>query len=72
MVHRAKELRNRIFHHEPICHRADLREQHQDMHSVIGWTSPPLATVAKATDRFLEVFDTDPSHYVASLHDLPI
>jgi hypothetical protein len=72
MVHRAKELRNRVFHHEPIFHWADLREQHQDLHAVIGWISPPLAAVATETDRFLQVFATDPNHFVTSLHDLSI
>lgn len=72
MVHRAKELRNRVFHHEPVLHWADLREQHQELHTVIRWVSPPLATVANTSDRFPEVYGRDPLRLVATLDDLPI
>ncbi len=54
-VHNAKELRNRVFHHEPVFHWANLRDHHREMHTLITWISPELAALAAVTDRFPEV-----------------
>lgn len=48
-------LRNRVFHHERIVHWRDLDAQHQLIHKVIGWISPPLRQVTTALERFQSV-----------------
>lgn len=54
-IDRAKKLRNRISHHEPIWHWNDLEDQHGEIVEVIGWISQPLRELAELCDRFPEV-----------------
>lgn len=58
-IHEAKELRNRVFHHEPIWYWQDLLEQHQRMCETMSWISEPLADLLTAHDRFAEVWEWD-------------
>lgn len=39
-VEEARELRNRVFHHEPILHFPDLLERHRRLLELLGWFSP--------------------------------
>jgi hypothetical protein len=55
LLNRARHLRNRAFHHEPIWHWRDLREQHATL-DLVGWTSPPLRDTVEALDRFDAVY----------------
>ena len=55
-VNRIRELRNRVSHHERITHWA-LDQFHHDLIEAIGWISPPLQHLAKATDRFPTTFN---------------
>lgn len=48
-------LRNRVFHHEPIWFRPDLRARHEDCLSVISWVSPILGERARVLSRFESV-----------------
>lgn len=59
LTHNARELRNRVFHHEPIFHWGNLHDHHREMHTVITWISPELAALAAITDRFPEVSAMD-------------
>ena len=54
-IHEAKELRNRVFHHEPIWHWHDLVAQHHRILETVGWISPPFAELAALSDRFDDV-----------------
>ncbi len=48
----ARRLRNRVFHHEPVWHWTDLRDQHQMLVETVGWLSPLMADLALKLDRF--------------------
>jgi hypothetical protein len=50
-----RNLRNRVFHHEPVWHWKDLPEKHQQLREATGWTSQELAELVAAVDRFPEV-----------------
>lgn len=56
LLNRVRHLRNRAFHHEPIWHWRDLREQHAIALDLIGWMSPPLRETVGALDRFDAVY----------------
>jgi hypothetical protein len=56
LLNRVRHLRNRAFHHEPIWHWRDLREQHAIALDLIGWMSPPLRETVGALDRFDSVY----------------
>lgn len=47
-----KELRNRVFHHEPIWHWRDLEAQYDQLLEAIGWINPEISRVLAALDRF--------------------
>lgn len=51
-----RELRNKVFHHERIIHWADLKIKHQQILEAICWISPELCELAKALDRFTEIY----------------
>lgn len=71
-IHRAKELRNRIFHHEPIWHWQDLQQQHQEIVETIQWLSQPLYDFHQLADRFPQVLNQDLSQYETVLDSLKI
>jgi hypothetical protein len=50
-----RNLRNRVFHHEPIWHWRDLPEQHRQMLEAIGWISRSHAKLCIGMDRFFDV-----------------
>lgn len=47
-----KDLRNRVFHHEPIWYRPNLQQEHADTHQAIEWISPTLHRAINAVDTF--------------------
>lgn len=52
-----RQLRNRIFHHEPIWHWKDLKQQHTQLLEAIGWLNPALRdTFQLVADRFPAVY----------------
>lgn len=51
-----RQLRNRIFHHEPIWHWLDLEQKHADIVATVGWISPELQTVLRKVDRFSKTY----------------
>jgi hypothetical protein len=56
-VNKIRNLRNRIFHHEPIAWNLNHLEQiHADIVKVIGWLNKGLPEVAKPLDRVTTVF----------------
>lgn len=54
---RIRILRNRVFHHEPIWHWKDLREQHKAIWEMIGFLCPRLLELVSFIDDFPEVLD---------------
>ena len=47
-----RNLRNRVFHHEPIWYWQDLQQQHQDMLEALSWMSPEMKELVMTVDRF--------------------
>jgi len=52
-----RDLRNRVFHHEPIWYWQDLQQQHQDMLEALGWISPQMKDLVMTVDRFDDVYN---------------
>ncbi len=52
-----RDLRNRVFHHEPIWYWQDLERQHQDMLEALDWISPEMKELVMAVDRFDDVYN---------------
>ena len=50
-----RELRNRVFHYEPIWYRQDLLQVHTSIHEVIRWISATLHSIIHAVDTFPNV-----------------
>lgn len=59
-MEKIRDLRNRVFHHEPIWYRQTLAADHADLRAAIGWLSPFASALAEELDRFPEVFETRP------------
>lgn len=51
-----RQLRNRVFHHEPIFDRPHLAQHHNDIIEAIAWISPEVSKAIQRFDRFPEVF----------------
>ncbi len=54
-INRIRQLRNRVFHHEPIWNRPNLAAEYQLMAEVVDWISPELAHLLRVMDRMSEV-----------------
>jgi hypothetical protein len=52
-----RELRNRVFHHEPLFDDRRLRLRHRDIHEAIRWIDPLLVERIQPFDRFTDVYD---------------
>jgi hypothetical protein len=55
-LNRVRELRNRVFHYEPIWHWADLERQHQEILETIQWVSKDMHDFVMGMDRFVTVY----------------
>lgn len=55
LINRARMLRNRVAHHEPVWHLKDLPEQHTAILDLIGWMSPDMRATLESGDRFPRV-----------------
>jgi len=53
-----RQLRNRIFHHEPIWRYPDLGQRHSELLETIYWLNPELREAIQLFDRFPEVYRT--------------
>ncbi len=51
-----RKLRNRVFHHEPIWNRSNLREEYDDILEAIGWISLELRDALERYCRFPDVY----------------
>ncbi len=50
-----KDLRNRVFHHEPIWYRPNLAQEHANILQAVRWISPPLNRGIQVVDSFADV-----------------
>ena len=51
-LNRIRNLRNRVFHYEPIWHWQDLAEQHTILLLIIEWLSPAAKQYVTVLDEF--------------------
>ncbi len=51
-----QKLRNKIFHHEPIWNKSNLKQEFDSTLEVIQWISPMLCETTKNLSRFPDVF----------------
>lgn len=51
-----RELRNRVFHHEPLFHDPLLHQRHSDVYRAIHWVNPRMVDHTKPFDRFPDVY----------------
>lgn len=54
--HRIRQLRNRIFHHEPVWYWQDLVQHHQEVMEALGWIEPAARNYVGVLDRFNDVY----------------
>ena len=54
--HRVRQLRNRIFHHEPVWYWQDLAQHHQEVMEAFGWIEPTARNFVGILDRFNDVY----------------
>ena len=66
-MNRARSLRNRVFHYEPIWNDSSLEQKHQEIKEAIGWMSPAALKAVELFDRFPEVFRSGPAFYELNL-----
>jgi hypothetical protein len=58
-----RNLRNRVFHHEPIAHWPNLQKDHQEIVETISWISPSHGRYVGLADRFEEVLASGWQNY---------
>ena len=54
--HKVRQLRNRIFHHEPIWYWQDLPQQHEQILEAISWIEPAVKDLVMTIDRFSPIY----------------
>lgn len=52
IIDNIRELRNRVFHYEPIFNQTDLDKIHTNIRKVLGWINTDLQTMTKMFDRY--------------------
>ena len=65
-----RNLRNRVFHHEPVWHWSDLVNHHDKILEGIHWINPPLKEYVEHLDRFRDIYRKGPVSYHDSLQKI--
>lgn len=55
-----RELRNRVFHHEPIWHYGNLPKRYEDIVDALGWMSSEATAALGTLSRFPDVHTSGP------------
>lgn len=55
-LEKARRVRNRVFHHEPLAHWADLASTYDDLVELLGWFSPEARHHLTHICRFKQVW----------------
>jgi hypothetical protein len=58
-----RELRNRVFHHEPIWQLPNLLQLHDGILEAIGWMSPPVGNLTAYITQFPRIYTEGYRHY---------
>ena len=59
-LQRTRQLRNRVFHYEPIWYWNNLEGYHREILDLIRWINPEMAGMVGLADRFPEVYAQGP------------
>lgn len=59
-LQRTRQLRNRIFHYEPIWYWNNLEGYHREILELIRWINPEMAGLVELADRFPSVYAQGP------------
>lgn len=61
-IKKARDLRNRVFHHEAIYHLPGLDHEHDMLRTFARWLYPNFAILSLSSNRFEAVYQqgTDP------------
>ena len=62
-LHTIRRIRNRVFHHEPVWNRSDLKALHRNVLETIGWISLEMRRFIEMLDRFPNVYSQGPQKY---------
>ena len=65
LMQTVRRLRNSALHHHSIWHWRDLRDQHKQMHIMIGYICTSIAVMAKEVDRFPAIYQSGPGQLSA-------
>lgn len=65
--HTVRQLRNRVFHHEPIWHWHDLAQHHRDILEALAWIDPNSRDFVETIDRFPNIHAKGPGPFEAAL-----
>jgi hypothetical protein len=66
-LHRIRDLRNRVFHHEPIWSRPNLPGLHSEILETTRWLSEDWWRALQITDRFDAVYSAGSQPFVNNL-----
>ncbi|MGI4735875.1 MAG: Abi family protein [Janthinobacterium lividum] len=59
-INAVRQLRNRVYHHEPVAWRLpQLRQQYEQVCTLLGWLDPQLLTWLQPIDRFPAVWQAE-------------
>jgi hypothetical protein len=56
-LEKARFIRNRVFHHEPIAHLPDMVTRYTELNELLGWFSPDASAHLRHVCRFQSVWD---------------
>jgi len=59
-INQMRQLRNRVFHHEPIWHWRDLRQKHEVGTRLVNGLNPELGDQLDTIDRFPRIMSERP------------
>ncbi len=63
LMQTVRRLRNAALHHHSIWHWHDLKDQHAQMHTMIGYICTSIDIMAKRVDRFPAVYASGPNAF---------
>ncbi len=71
LMNEVRRLRNAALHHHSIWHWGDLREQHENIHTLLGYICTSIALMAKRVDRFKTTHSGTHTQFASVLNNLP-
>lgn len=66
-LNRIRELRNRVYHYQPIWHYPDLLQRHDEILEAIHWISPSVKVFASDISQFPEIYQYGYSNHLGKI-----